>query len=144
MQIKFKKLHPDAVIPTRATDGSAGFDLTIRDFFEGEGSRVTTVYTGITVQIPSGYVGMLMPRSSLYKSGWELANTIGCIDSDYSGEILIKLKPNGVSVSDPTNRAKIGDRIAQLVVVPCLTASEEVSELDQTVRGSGGFGSTGK
>ena len=91
MKIKFKKLTENAVIPTRGTEGSAGFDLTATSASLGrvsEDSNALFIYgTGLSVEIPPGYVGLLFPRSSVYRTGTSLCNCVGVIDSDYRGEI---------------------------------------------------------
>lgn len=138
MSIKYKKLVPDAMAPTRATDGSGAVDLvalTMRrtpDFVE--------YGTGIAVEIPPGNIGFLAARSSICKYGIVLANGIGYIDSDYRGELLIRFKQVG-----PGRVYEIGDRVAQLTIVPIVSTDyEEVTELGSTDRGAGGFGSTGQ
>ena len=140
MQIKFKKLHPDARTPIRATDGAAGWDLSAvsRKYVNPESILNMVQYrTGIAVEIPSGYVGLLFPRSSCYKKELSLMNSVGVIDSDYRGEISFIYK--GVELYGQ------GDRIGQLVIVPCPDVElVEVDELSKTERGEGGFGSTGK
>lgn len=123
--------------PEVATDGSAGIDLfanTVQD---------VNIGTGVHVEIPAGYVGLLIPRSSWGIKGLKLANTVGVIDSDYRGEIKLVRDPH------PTKgflRVEPGDKIAQLVVVPCMTKMHRCStrdELSYSDRGDGGFGSTG-
>jgi dUTP pyrophosphatase len=143
MKVKFKKLREDATIPTRATDGSAGFDLTaVEDLTPCSKYGTYSYKTGIAVEIPEGYVGLLVPRSSIFKVGLSLCNSCGIIDWDFRGGI--ELKFYNVAVGDEDNLPKKGDRIGQLVVVPCLTEAEEVTELSETVRGSGGWGHSGK
>lgn len=125
----------------RATEGSAGFDLIAVDRHILEGPAVHKIQTGIKVEIPVGYVGVVLPRSSLGKKGFILANTAGVIDSDYRGEIILlgKMRGKGILHIDE------GERIAQLLVIPALHAEAQfVQELSDTKRGSGGFGSTGK
>lgn len=123
--------------PKTATDGSAGLDLFINNI-EGD-----TYGTGVHVEIPHGHVGLLIPRSSWGVKGFRLANTVGVIDSDYRGEIKMVRDPH------PTKgflRLNVGDKVAQLVVVPCVTDAFEcrqLSDLSETARGDGGFGSTG-
>ena len=142
MQIQFKKLHADARIPTRQTPGSAGFDLHLdgrSPWFMYPGD--TRVYpTGIAAAIPEGYVGLIRDRSGLASKGLTVLG--GVIDSDYRGEIKVVLNhadgPGSVSVA-----LAPGDRIAQLVVIPCLLDGVEVTELADTERGAGGFSSTG-
>jgi dUTP pyrophosphatase len=124
----------------RATDGSAGIDLSC-SYTEQPLGGPLVVHTDICVAIPEGHVGLLLPRSSLHQRGWQLANTVGVIDSDYRGEVLVKLVPT----IQPAICPYPGERIAQLVIVPVLQAViVEVDKLDETERGSGGFGSTGK
>lgn len=124
-------------VPEAATDGSAGLDLYVNSI-NGD-----SIGTGVHVEIPLNHVGLLMPRSSWGVKGFKLANTVGVIDSDYRGEIMLIRDPH------PTKgwlSIREGDKIAQLVVVPCVTACyqcNELSDLSHTKRGSGGFGSTG-
>lgn len=139
MKIKFKKTHPLAVIPKRGTDGAAGFDLTavILDVKE-----TTLKYdTGIAVEIPPGYVGLLFPRSSVCKTGLSLANSVGVIDSDYRGSISFVFYKDVPCIAPYLP----GDRIGQLVIVPIPEVDfVEVEELSETERGKGGYGSTGR
>ncbi len=122
--------------PKIATDGSAGLDLYINSI-DGD-----TLGTGVHVEIPGGHVGLLIPRSSWGSKGFRLTNTVGVIDSDYRGEILMMRDPH------PTKghlKLAPGDRVAQLVVVPCVTKTFEcrqLNELSSTCRADGGFGST--
>lgn len=137
--LKFKKLSKDAVIPTRATDGSAGYDLTLSEKLDrdvkGEGVRMA--HFGVSVEIPEGYCGLVVSRSSLQKKGFQQANAVGIIDSDYRGELMAPY------IGPPNSHLDKGKRIAQLVVVPYLMGpAVEADELKETVRGDGGFGST--
>jgi len=136
--IKFKKLNADAVIPQRATDGAAGFDLiATHGAWLSPNSRVL-MSTGIAAAIPSGYVGLIRARSGLAaKLGIEVI--AGVIDSDYRGEIKVALH----NIGEVRRGINAGDRIAQMIVIPCLTEAVEVDDLDATVRGGNGFGSTG-
>ena len=139
LQIKFKKMHPFSIIPTRKTTGAAGFDLTAVGL---EVTDMTLKYdTGIAVEIPPGYVGLVFPRSSVCKTGLQLANGVGVIDSDYRGSISFVFY-KGAEFIEPYS---YGDRIGQLVIVP-IPAVEfvEAEELSETERGSGGYGSTGR
>lgn len=139
--VKFKKTHEDSIVPTVATEGSAGFDLYARDpaVIHVGGRKI--VGTGICAAIPKGYVGLIRARSSLAtKQGLEVV--AGVIDSDYRGEIMVCLH-NISCLQYEKREIKPGDRIAQLIVMPCLTANEVVEDLDETARGDGGFGSTG-
>lgn len=142
MNLPYTLTHPDTTPPTRGTTGSAGLDLTTDEtvVIPTGGRRFVT--TGVTVAIPEGHFGLLLPRSSLgMKHGLMLANTAGVIDSDYRGEIRAML----VNTGDKPMTLQRGDRIVQLVLVPYLTAiPTEVGALDTTARGAGGFGSTGR
>ena len=139
MKIKFKKIDSKAVIPTRGTSGSAGYDLTAvskerADYFH------TRYGTGLAVEIPAGHVGLVFPRSSCYKNGMLLSNCVGVIDSDYRGEISAVFLGTHEEIS-----YQIGDRICQLVIMPFPAVEYvEVEELSKTARGEGGYGSTGK
>ena len=144
LTVKFRKLVPEAVTPEYAQNGDAGMDLTATSF------RVTDTFmeygTGIAVEIPSGHVGLLFPRSSITKAapGVSLKNSVGVIDSNYRGEILVRFElpyPGTVYRTIPI----VGDRVAQLVIIPYPRVQmEEVDELLDSNRGQGGFGSTGK
>ena len=140
MQIRFKKLHHLAQIPRQATSGSAGFDLTAVWQTWKDGGKVY-YDTGIAVEIPAGYVGLVFQRSSVYKTGLSLCNAVGVIDADYRGSIQFVFRI-GYGGCSPY---KAGDRIGQIVFVP-VPAVEliESDELSETARGEGGYGSTGK
>lgn len=146
MKLKIKKLHPDAVVPQYATDGSACFDLhaVIKT---GELACVMpdiprVFETGLAFEIPEGHAMLIFSRSGHgFKNDVRLANCVGVIDSDYRGEVAVKL------TSDTGKGLTVwrGDRIAQAMVIPVDRVEfEEVVELSDTERGSGGFGSTGK
>ena len=139
LQIKFKKMNPNAVMPRKGTTGAAGFDLTAVWL---EATETTLKYdTGIAVEIPPGYVGLAFPRSSVCKTGLSLANSVGVIDQDFRGSISFAFyKPMQCIVPYLP-----GDRIGQLLIVP-IPAVEfmEVDELSETERGEGGYGSTGR
>ena len=123
--------------------GAGGADLFIKDIHIN--GNKATIHTGVRVKIPFGYAGLLFARSSLSKTGWILGNSVGVIDSDYRGEIIVKLRYIG-DADDYSAPFEIGDRIAQLVVVSCISPNLwEVGDVDlNTKRGAGGFGSTGK
>ena len=140
MQIRFKKLCPEAVTPKAATAGSAGFDLVATRRRWNRELEIWEYGTGIAVEIPPGYVGLVFPRSSIYKTGALLSNSVGVIDSDYRGEIGAKFWPMKFR-----EKYEIGDRIAQLVIVPIPRVEwVESEELTATERGAGGYGSTGR
>ncbi|HDY69609.1 MAG TPA: dUTP diphosphatase [Actinobacteria bacterium] len=138
-----KRLHADAVIPAHAYDaGDAGVDLaSVERLTLREGERAL-VPTGIAVAIPPGYGGFVQPRSGLAaRHGITLTNSPGLIDSNYRGEIMIILQNTGHTDFE----INVGDRIAQLVIMPVEHAGfEEVDELPASGRGAGGFGSSGK
>lgn len=140
MKVKIKKLHNSAVIPKKAHDQDAGFDLTAisKDTVDEEVYEFHEYDTGIALEIPRGYVGLVYPRSSISKTGHILANSTGIIDSNYRGSIKVRFK----TIPDHTEYIP-GDRIAQLIIMPYPEIEfEEVDELENTNRGSGAFGST--
>lgn len=138
MKVNIKKLHPDAVIPKYATLGDAGLDLTAVDVV-ADGSTLT-YKTGLAVEIPSWHVGLLFPRSSVYKTGQTLTNCVGVIDSGYRGEIMLKF-----TLSPYAKEYEIGDRVGQLIIMPYPRIDfVEVDELIPSDRGEGGYGSTGR
>ena len=141
MKINVKKLHPDAVIPTKATVGSAGFDLfsTVEVIVPPGLSSIVGI--GLSFEIPCGYFMSLLGRSGMAFK-YDIISPTGTIDSDYRGEVKVKLFN-----LDHYNELHInpGDRIAQAVILPVPEVEFiEVEELTDTVRGAGGFGSTGK
>ena len=137
MIIRTKKLHPDAIIPKYAKPGDAGLDLTAT--WKRQVMDIVTYGVGLAIEIPDGYVGLLFPRSSIYKTKMTLSNCVGVIDSGYRGEIMMKFK-----MTDNRTMYEVGDRIGQLVIMPYPKVEfEEVDELSETSRGSGGYGSTG-
>ena len=143
-KINIKKLNENATIPTYGSDFSAGADLyALADepIVIAPHSTVL-VHTGVAMEIPVGYVGLVFARSGLAtKRALAPANKVGVIDSDYRGEIMVALHNHGEEPKTIEN----GERVAQLVLVPYLTADfDEVDELSDTVRGEGGFGSTGR
>ena len=142
IRIKFKKLHPLAVAPTQGTPGSAGFDLTaVSRNFDADHS-VWGYGTGLAVEIPAGYVGLVFPRSSIYRTGDILSNGVGVIDSDYRGEIRLKFYAVDHLFDCPY---EVGCRIGQLVIVPIPKVEYvEADVLTETARGAGGYGSTGR
>jgi dUTP pyrophosphatase len=138
MKVKMKKLHPDAIIPKYAKLGDAGLDLTAVDVV-ADGSTMT-YKTGLAVEIPPWHVGLLFPRSSVYKTGQSLTNCVGVIDSGYRGEIMMKF-----TLSPYAKEYQIGDRVGQLLIMPYPRIDfEETDELTPTERGDGGYGSTGR
>ncbi len=152
INLKLKvKLMDGAPLPKHAKPGDAGLDLTTREnatLFPGETKMVGT---GVAVEIPEGYFGLLAPRSGLAgKRGITFANTPGIIDSGYRGEIKVPLRninhprDDRWIHSDDIARIERGERVCQLIILPCVTCEcVEVDELSETERGEDGFGSTG-
>jgi dUTP pyrophosphatase len=141
MQIKIKKLNDQAVIPVYAKAGDAGLDFTATSKIA---ERKNTVYgTGLAIEIPEGYVGLLFPRSSLANKDLLLTNHVGLVDSGYRGEIMFKFKRlNNDRIFSEYN---IGERIGQLLIIPYPKVElVEVKDLNESERGNGGFGSTGR
>ena len=143
MEIKIKKLSEDAVIPTYGSEYSAGADLyaLTDEPIVIEPGKTVLVHTGISIEIPEGYGGFIYARSGLStKRGLAPANKVGVIDADYRGELMVSL----YNQSETEQTVEAGERVAQIAIVPFLHAEfEEADELSDTVRGSGGFGSTG-
>lgn len=143
-EVKIKKLDDRAVIPTYGSDFSAGCDLyavTDGDIDIKPGETVM-IHTYLSMEIPIGFAGLIYARSGLAsKKGLAPANKVGVVDADYRGEIMVALHNH----SNETQTISNGERIAQLVITPFLKASFALSdELSDTVRGTGGFGSTGQ
>ena len=145
MELKIKRLHPDAVIPQRATDGSAGMDLyaVLKEPLTVAAGERVRIPTGIAIGLPSPEtVALVFARSGLaVKHGLTLSNCVGVIDSDYTGEIQVGI----INQSDTAYTVQPGERIAQLVITPVLQPTVvETDTLEKTARGGGGFGSTGR
>lgn len=145
MKIKVKKINEKAVVPQRATEGSAGADLfaCIDEPVEIKPGEIKVIKTGIAVEIPDkNYAAFVYARSGLgIKHGICLANGVGVIDSDYRGEICVGL----CNISQTSYNVEPGERVAQMVIMPVDCAVyEEVIDINSTERGTGGFGSTGK
>lgn len=141
MRVKVKLLNPYASLPKYARVGDAGFDLESADdvlLFPGQRKLVST---GIALEIPLGYVGLVHPRSGLaHKYGISIVNAPGVIDSGYRGEIKVNL----INLSDGIVELQIGDRIAQMLIQAVEQVDfEKVDELNHSVRGVNGHGSTG-
>ena len=144
MTVEIKKLNCNARIPTRGSDYAAGYDLyaCIDSPITIAPHTTEKIGTGISCAIPDGYFGAVFARSGLAsKQGLRPANCVGVCDSDYRGEYIVALHND----SDEERTVSSGDRIAQLVIIPFQSVEFNVcDELPETVRGSGGFGSTGK
>lgn len=142
MKISVQKLDERAVLPTYGSEFSAGADLYAIESVTIAPGKTTLVHTGLAMEIPCGYGGFIYARSGLAsKKGLAPANKVGVIDSDYRGEIMVAL----LNHSDESRTVSAGERIAQLVIAPFLKAEfQETEALSDTVRGTGGFGSTGQ
>lgn len=144
MEIKIKRLNGRAKIPTFGTEFSAGADLYCAEEHEISvcSGQKCSIGTGISMEIPEGYVGLVFARSGLAcKNGLRLCNSVGVIDADYRGEIKVVLHND----SEYVREIKPGERVAQMIVMPYPKVSFiEVEELSDTVRGESGFGGTGR
>ena len=143
MKVLFKKLDDRAKTPTYGTEYSAGADLyALGDAVTIGAHETVLIHTGIAIEIPEGYCGLIFARSGLAtKRGLAPANKVGVIDADYRGEVMVALHNH----TDEPKSVDPFERIAQLAIVPFLKAElEEADELSETVRGGGGFGSTGR
>ena len=143
-QIAVKKLRPGAILPSFGTPEAAGADLyaCIEEDVTIRPGETLFIPTGLAMALPRGYAGFVFARSGMAcKRGLAPANKVGVIDSDYRGELMIALHNHGSQPQTVSN----GERVAQLIVMPVLTPVYfEAEELDSTLRGTGGFGSTGK
>jgi dUTP pyrophosphatase len=152
MEVRFKKLVEEAVVPQYASEGDAGLDL-VATTKEWEVSKGYVEFgTGLAMEIPKGYVGLIFPRSSISNTKYTLANSVGVIDSGYRGEVKFRMFLNSAGVKHVEDNIfkklkeyEVGDKVGQLIIMPYPTIEPiEVEELDDSERGSGGFGSTGK
>lgn len=146
MVVNFKKLSDRAVVPVRGSGSAAGLDLCAVINNGAKSQRIPAgatvkISTGVAIEIPDGYFGAIFARSGMATNkGLRPSNCVGVIDSDYRGEIIVALHND----LGECQTIREGDRIAQLVVMPYLEVQlNEVDELSETVRGAGGFGSTG-
>ena len=144
MIVKTKKLSEKAILPTRGSRYSAGADLYCAEDVAVTipSSESRLIHTGLAMEIPEGYAGLIYARSGLAtKRGLAPSNKVGVVDSDYRGEIMVSL----YNQSAEAQTIEPGERIAQMIVTPFLPAEfEEAAELSETARGKGGFGSTGR
>ncbi len=155
MKISYKKLHENAVLPKHAKKGDGAVDLYATSVrvetheAPGESYYFIEYGTGLAVEIPKGYAGLLLPRSSSSKTSLIMANSIGLVDSSYRGEIKVRYRLDSVGYKDlmetgKANVYQIGQAVAQLMIVPYVTQQTVfVDTLSSTDRGDGGFGSTG-
>lgn len=142
-KIEIKKLDPRAIVPTYGTEFSAGADIyaLLDEPITINPGETKMIHTGLALAIPEGLVGLNFARSGMAtKRGLAPANKVGVIDSDYRGEVMVALHNHG----DTPQIVENGERVAQMVFVPYYTAEFELKdELSETLRGEGGFGSTG-
>ena len=140
--VKIKKLDKRATVPSYGSEFAAGADLYSLEAVEIAPHQTVLVHTGIALELPVGYAGLVYARSGLAsKRDLAPANKVGVIDCDYRGEVMVALHNHGTKVQ----AVESGERIAQLVITPYITAAFEESEtLSDTVRGEGGFGSSGR
>lgn len=141
MTLRFRRIHPDAALPSYAHEGDAGMDVrSVEELELAPGARAL-VHTGLVMMLPPGWEAQVRPRSGLaLKHGVTVLNTPGTIDAGYRGEVGVILANFG----DRPFKVSKGDKVAQVVVAPVTRAEiVETSELDETERGAGGFGSTG-
>lgn len=141
LNVKIKRLHPNAVIPTYSKPGDAGLDLTaVSVATVDEGNYGYIEYeTGLSIEVPEGHVALMFPRSSISNTGLILANAVGVIDSGYRGSIKARFK-----AVPRTKTYEVGDRVAQLIILPYPQVNfVESDTLTETERGEGGYGSTG-
>ena len=147
MKVKIKKLDERAVVPSYSKKGDAGMDLTAINISKDNVGNIT-YHTGLAIEIPEGYVGLLFPRSSVSKKQLFLTNSVGVIDSGYRAEIMAKFKPVMGSYETilelfESNEYEVNDRVVQLIIMPYPEIEfEEVEDLSSSERGYGGFGST--
>ena len=151
MKVKIKKLYKDSALPTKAHTTDAGYDLYAHSkSYDDDGNVVYG--SGVAMEIPQGYVGLVFPRSSNAKKDLILSNSVGVIDSGYRGEISFKFKPSNVIekpdlayMPESISKYEIGERIGQIIIMPYPEIEfVEVDELSDSERGDGGYGSSGK
>ncbi len=142
LSVNVKRTNNNAVIPKYATIGDAGMDLVAVSKHTDMINNLVIYDTGLAFEIPTGYVGLVFPRSSIRKYNLQLTNSVGVIDSGYRGTIQFTFRIVD-GVTEP-KLYEIGDRVGQIIIVPYpIVNCVEVDELSDTDRGEGGFGSTG-
>lgn len=143
MKLRFLKLFDSATIPTRAHQTDAGIDLIAINMVHNFQSDTLSYHTGLAVSIPKGYVGFLVPRSSIYRTKNWMVNSVGIIDSGYTGELIINMDIRQ-NAHEKAPVYKPGDRVAQLVIIKIPNIEiVEATRFNSTDRGSKGFGSSG-
>ena len=144
LEVKFKKLVPEAKIPAYAKPGDAGLDLTATSKHWSDDFKCWVYGTGFAIEIPEGYVGLVFPRSSNRKTNAYMTNHVGVIDSGYRGEIILTYKNRTSNNTFADKPYSVGDRVGQIIILPYPEILfVEVTELSETERGEGGHGSTG-
>lgn len=142
IKIRFRKLRDDAVTPVKAHPTDAGFDLTAVWSGWNNHEKVFEYGFGLAFEIPEGYVGLIFPRSSIYRKDLFLTNAVGVIDSGYRGEVTAKFKSTTDRLPDSYN---VGDHVAQMIIIPYPEVEfEQTGTLSPSDRGNSGYGSTGR
>lgn len=149
LDVKIKKLVPEAVIPYYATPDSAGMDMTAVSYHYDREKKCHIYDTGIAMELPKGYAAFLLPRSSNNRTDCYVTNSVGLLDSDYRGTIKMSYKDrdalSGDTIPELIKPYEVGDRICQILILPYpMIKFTEVEELSKTERGEGGHGSTGR
>lgn len=140
MKVKIKPLVEGVKIPEYGTEGSAGMDLVATSKRLGTEGYLE-FGTSLSFAIPEGFVGLIFPRSSISKKNMQLCNAVGIIDSDFRGEVTFRFKPSTAGRLP----YEVGDKVGQMIIMPYPKIEfEEVEDLDETVRGENGYGSTGE
>lgn len=142
MKVKFKKLHPDAIIPKYQTAGAVGADICTMEEITIKPGELHFIKTGIAIENPENHFVMIAPRSSLcLKKHLDMPNSVGIMDEDFRGEYIVALR----NLGNEEVVIEKSERIAQIIFIPYSRMEfDEVDELSETERGIGGFGSTGK
>lgn len=137
LEIKVKKIHPDAVIPKYAKEGDAAMDVVAVGVEVND--KFIEYKTGLVLEVPVGYACFIFPRSSVTKEDLMLKNSVGVLDSGYRGELVLRFQKLGEKIYS------VGDRVGQIMIIPYpYVTVKEVKELSESERGTGGFGSTGR
>ena len=137
LNVKIKRLVPEAIVPKYAKPGDAGMDVCAVS--KNETDKYVEYGTGLAFEIPEGYTMLVFPRSSVSNTDLVMANSVGVIDAGYRGELKLRFRKNG------SDDYRIGDRVGQIIVLPYPAVNfEEVESLSESIRCEGGFGSSGK
>lgn len=137
LNVKIKRLVSEAIVPKYAKPGDAGMDVCAVS--KNETDKYVEYGTGLAFEIPEGYTMLVFPRSSVSNTNLVMANSVGVLDSGYRGELKLRFRKNG------SDDYQIGDRVGQIIVLPYPAVNfEEVEDLSESIRGEGGFGSSGK